>query len=97
MSVMVTEPKRLPAAVGVKVTLMMQLAPAATLAPQVLVWAKSPLAATFVMFKMALPVLVRVTVWGVLVLPTACPVKVRLLGASMTTGASSPLPVKGTV
>jgi hypothetical protein len=37
LSVIVTEPKRLPATVGVKVTLMMQLAPAATLAPQVLV------------------------------------------------------------
>jgi hypothetical protein len=94
---MVTEPKRLAVTVGVKVTLMMQLAPAATLAPQVLVWAKFPLAVTLVMFKAALPVFVRVTVWDALVVPTACPVKVRLVGASVTTGASSPLPDKETV
>jgi len=36
-SVMVTAPLRLPAVVGLKVTLRVQLAPAATLAPQVLV------------------------------------------------------------
>jgi hypothetical protein len=49
----------------------MQLAPAATLAPQVLVWAKSPLAEMVVMFKAALPVFVRITVWGALALPTS--------------------------
>ena len=43
LSVMVTEALRAPLAVGVNVTLMEQLAPAATLAPQVLVCAKSPL------------------------------------------------------
>ena len=46
--------------------LIVQLAPAATLEPQVLVWAKSlalaPESATLVMLKAALPELVRVTV-----------------------------------
>jgi hypothetical protein len=37
-----TEAVRVPLAEGVKVTLMVQLAPAATELPQVLVWAKSP-------------------------------------------------------
>src|SRR5256712_666884 len=44
LSVMVIAPVRVPVAVGVKVTLMVQLAPAATEVPQVLVCAKSPLA-----------------------------------------------------
>ena len=61
----VTVAVRVPAAVGLKVTLMVQLAPAATLEPQVLVWAKSlalvPESATLVMLKAALPELVRVT------------------------------------
>src|SRR5271157_1454017 len=41
VSVMVRVPFRVPDAVGVKVTLMAQLAPAATLAPQLLVCANS--------------------------------------------------------
>ena len=43
LSVSVSAPVRLPAAVGVKVTLISQPAPAATEPAQVLVWAKSPL------------------------------------------------------
>ena len=66
MSVMLTEAVRLPLAVGVKVTLMVQLPPAATELRQVLVWAKSPalvpVTATLEMFKAAFPVLLRVTV-----------------------------------
>jgi hypothetical protein len=70
LSVMVTEPYRFPGEVGAKATVIVHVNPTATLAPQVLVWAKSPLAAMVVMFKAALPVFVRVTVWGALVLPT---------------------------
>jgi hypothetical protein len=61
LSVMVTAPVLVPAAVGLKVTLRVQLAPAATLEPQVLVWEKSPLAVMLVMLRVALPVLLRVT------------------------------------
>jgi hypothetical protein len=72
---------RIPVWVGVKVALMVQFAPAATLEPQVLVSAKSPGSAPvmlmLVMFKVVLPTLVRVTVWGALVCPTLTPLKFR--------------------
>jgi hypothetical protein len=61
LSVMVKEPLREPLAVGVKVTLRVQLALAARLEPQVLVWEKSPLVVMLVMLRAALPVLLRVT------------------------------------
>jgi hypothetical protein len=50
---MLTEAVRLPLAVGLKATLIVQLAPAATELPQVLVWAKSPALA---------PVIVRLAI-----------------------------------
>jgi hypothetical protein len=61
LSVMVKEPLLEPLAVGVKVTLKVQLALAARLEPQVLVWEKSPLTVMLVMLRTALPVLLRVT------------------------------------
>jgi hypothetical protein len=61
LSVMVTTPVLVPAAVGLKVTLRVQLALAARLEPQVLVWEKSPLAVMLVMLRVAFPVLLRVT------------------------------------
>jgi hypothetical protein len=65
---------RLLAADGVKVRLMVQLAPAATLDPQLLVWAKSlalaPETATLVRLKAALPELLSVTAFVVLVVLT---------------------------
>ena len=76
LSLMVTAPLRAPAAIGVKVTLMAQAAPAATLEPQVLVWEKSPVAVMLVMLRAPLPVLLRVTVCALLLVPTACAGKV---------------------
>jgi hypothetical protein len=61
LSVTLRVPLRAPPAVGVNVTLIVQLLPAARLVPQPLVAAKSPLAAMLVMDRAALPVLVRVT------------------------------------
>ena len=61
LSVMVTTPVLVPVAVGLKVTLRVQLAPAATFEPQVLVWEKSPLAVMPVMLRAAFPVLLSVT------------------------------------
>jgi hypothetical protein len=58
---MVSEPLREPVAVGVKVTLIVQEALAATLEPQVLVWEKSPLMVMLLIVRVALPVLLRVT------------------------------------
>jgi hypothetical protein len=92
LSAMVTDPYRLPLAVGVKVTLMVQLFAGATEAPQLLVWAKSPLAATLEMFKAALPVLVSVTVCAELVAPTLVLVNVSVAGSSVTTGPRTPVP-----
>ena len=58
-----------PATVGTKVTLMLQLAPAARLDVQVLVWANSPPGTERPMLvKAAVPVLRRVMLWAV---PTA--------------------------
>ena len=61
LSVMVKVPFLVPVAVGLKVTLMVQLALAATLEPQVLVWEKSPLTVMLEMLRVALPVLLSVT------------------------------------
>ena len=65
LSVMARAAARLPTAEGVKVMLMVQLAPAATEMPQLLVWAKSlalaPKTAMLVTVSAELPELVRVT------------------------------------
>lgn len=70
LSVTVSVPDRLPTTVGVNVTLIVHFAFSATDAPQVLVWAKSPLTATLVMVSVVGRLLVRVTEIGLLVLPT---------------------------
>ena len=87
-----------PGAVGVKVTLMVQLPLAATEPPQVVVWPKSPELvperAIPVMVKAVLPVLFRVTVCPALVVPRFWLVKVRLDAVRPATG---PLPVPAKV
>lgn len=62
LSVIVTAPVRVPAAVGVKVTLIEQMLPAAIVPGQVSVSAKSPLAAMPVTVRSAVPVFVNDTV-----------------------------------
>ena len=63
LSATTTVAVRVPAATGLKATLMVQLAPAATELPQLFVWIKSlalaPETATLVTFRSAPPVLVR--------------------------------------
>ena len=93
---MVRAPVLVPVAVGLKVTLRVQLALAARLEPQVLVWEKSPLGLMLLMLSVAFPVFVSVTVWGLLVVPTACAGKVKEAGERLTTGAV-PVPVRLTV
>ena len=65
LSVILIEAVRLPEAVGVNVTLIVQVPFATTVPPHVLVWAKSPalapVTAMLVMTKLAFPGLVRVT------------------------------------
>jgi hypothetical protein len=61
LSVIVTVPVLVPVAVGLKVIFMVQLALAATLEPQVLVWEKSPLVAMLLIVRVPLPVFLSVT------------------------------------
>jgi negative regulator of sigma E activity len=93
---MVSAPLREPLVLGVNVTLRVQLALAATLVPQVLVWEKSPLTVMLLIVRVALPVFVRVTLCALLLLPTACAGKVKEVGERLTTGAL-PVPVRLTV
>src|SRR5271157_1471459 len=75
---MVRSPVRVPVRVGVKVTLISQLAPAAKVLPQgvhVLValnalTAKSPLVAMLLIFSVPVPELVTVTIFALAVVPT---------------------------
>ena len=98
LSATVSVPVRVPEVVGINVTLMVQLAPAATELPQLLVWAKSPLALMAVILRAALPELLSVTVCGALVVPCAWLPKVRLTGERPATGPlADPVPVRLTV
>jgi hypothetical protein len=100
LSVIVTAALRAPVAVGLNVTLMVQLAAAATLVPQVLVWLKSPLfvpvMAMLVMLSAAVPVFERVTACAVLLVLTNWLLNVSDAGDRPTAGAT-PVPVKLTV
>jgi hypothetical protein len=93
---MVSVPLREPAVVGVKVTWIGQFAPPATLAPQVFVSAKSPLAATLVIVSAAVPELVRVIVCAALGVLSTCAANVRLAGERVAPGPA-PVPVSATV
>jgi hypothetical protein len=89
LSVIVRFPVRTPSWVGVKVTLIMQLFPARTVLPQdfaTIVWAKSPLVAMLLMFSVAVPVLVSVTVFATVVTPTTILPHVRDVGVRVTAG-----------
>jgi len=101
LSMMVKVPMRVPAAVGVNVTLIVQFAFAASIAGvigqavvPVLVAAKSPDPAMEMIVRGPVPVFVSVTVCAVLVVFSAWLPNVRLVGASITVGVGvSPLPV----
>lgn len=98
LSVIVNVPVRLPADVGVKVTEIVQLAPAATLLPQVLTSAKSPDALMEAMERDAVPEFVSVIVRAALVEPVACASKVKLVGETVAAGAgATPVPLSPTV
>ena len=73
-------------------TLIRQLAPAATVAPQdfaTIFCAKSPVVLMLLMLRVEDPVLVRVTVFGLLVVPTTIPPHFNKVGVKVTLG---PLP-----
>src|SRR5438128_5108384 len=96
LSVIVRLPVRFPPAAGVNVTLIVQLAPAATLLPQVLVWAKSPLAVMLVTFRTPFPVLLRVTLCAALVAPVSCAANGSVAVERLTTGPVA-VPASATV
>lgn len=100
LSETVSAAARLPVAPGVKLTLKLQLAPAATELPHVFVSAKSPalapLTVTLVTLRAALPLLVSVTLFAELVIPTAWFPNDRLAGERFTADAV-PVPLRLTV
>jgi hypothetical protein len=95
---------RAPAAVGPKVTEIVQLAPAASVLGargHAFVWEKSPAFVpsmpTDVIVKAAIPEFVSVTSCGELEVPTGCWPKLRLDGESVTAGAAAtPVPLSAT-
>ena len=93
LSVMVRVPLRVPAPVGVKVTLMAQSLPAATDSMQLSVAAKSPVLETSEMLSGHAPALSNVIYCGELVVPTTCGPKVRRLGNSPEIGTTSNLKI----
>ena len=88
LSVIVIVPLRVPVVVGVKVTLIVHLFETATKAGQLFVCAKSPLDMILVMFRVAKPLLVRVTDCVGLVVPTTALLNVELGGDKLTVGAA---------
>ena len=70
LSLMLKVPEREPVAVGVNVTLMLQLVPAANATPQLLLCAKSPLAVMLLIVSGPVPVLLSVAVCGAPAAPT---------------------------
>jgi len=99
LSVIAIEPLRLPAASGENVTVMVQLAgEGPSVVGQLLVCAKSPVAAPTVSGVDPVPVFFTVTVLPALVVPTACAANVNVAGVSViTTVAAFPVPVRLTI
>jgi hypothetical protein len=88
------EPVRVPVAVGVKVTLNVQLAPAPSELPQVLpVSEKSPVAAPTESVVDSVLVFFTVTPWPALVVPSSCEANVKAAGVTVTVTVGAPVPV----
>lgn len=87
LSVMTTAPVLVPGPRGLKVTAIVQLALALKVAPQAWVWEKSPEAVMLDIVSEALPVLVSVTVWALLRVPTISAGKVSEEKDKLTRGA----------
>jgi len=97
LSVMVMVPVCVPVAVGAKVTLIEQFAPAASEAPQVVVSEYWALAMILEMVREAVPLFVRVMDCAALVEFTVWLANVRLVGDKLTPGEDVPVPVRFTV
>jgi hypothetical protein len=90
------EPVKVPFALGVKVTLIVQEAAGFRVAPQVFVWANGPVAAMLATVRIPRPVFVRVAFMAGLVVLIIWLGKVRPLGENVTAG-NTPVPVSGSV
>ena len=86
MSVTFRVPVRVPAAEGLKVTLIVQLEPAARLELQLVLEEKSPLAVMLEMLRVPLPVFLRVTLCALEVEPTGSAEKLREVDDRLTAG-----------
>src|SRR5712692_9350703 len=93
LSVIVIAALRGPNSLGVKVTLIVQFAPAAMLAPHVLFWLKSAalvsVSAMLLITTAEVPVLLSVSACAPLTAPISCGVKLRLGGARVRVSGSS--------
>jgi len=94
-----TSAERAPVACGVNVTVMVQVPLAGTLDPQVFVCVKSPMSAPVIVMPVMesawfAALLVSVTFWGGLLLPTLTVPKFKLVGEKETT---VPTPLRDTV
>ena|ERR1700677_3372754 len=91
LSVMFTVADRAPALAGVKTTLTLHDAPAATVAPQLSVSAKldasAPVIVIFTPLRSAFPLFFSEILWAAEAVAIAWVAKVRLVGAMVTTGA----------
>ena len=100
MSAMLTEAVRLPSALGVNVTIIVQLPPTATELPHVLVSPKSPALVPeswiLVMVTVEFPVLLRVTTWDALGVRRGWLPKFKVEAVRLTT-ETVPVPVRVTV
>jgi len=83
---MLRVPDLAPPALGLKVTEIVQLEPAETLVPQVLVWEKSPLSVMLDTVRGALPVFVSKTLCGGLLVPDIWAGKVSDVGVKLAPG-----------
>src|ERR1022692_1709520 len=86
LSVTEMEPVRVPVVLGVKVTLIVQLAPGFTVAPQVFVWPNGPVAAMLPTVRIPRPVFVSVAFMAGLVVRICWLGKVKLVGENVTAG-----------
>lgn len=84
LSEMLRLPVREPPAVGLKVTAMVQVAPALMVPPHVFVWEKSPLVEMLEIVSGALPTFISVTVCAALVVSANCDVKESDWGDKLT-------------
>jgi hypothetical protein len=97
LSAMESDAAKLAAEAGVNVTETVQLAPAASELPHVLVSAKSvgfaPVMVMLVIVNAALPVFISVIVCAAVVVPAIVDAKVSVAGASDVAGAAAAVPV----